>query len=68
MRYSQLVSHFGSLTKAASEIGKPKQTVWNWKDAGIPEVEQLEIQMLTAGQLRAERRIVERFRKLLMAA
>lgn len=68
MRYPHLIAHFGSLTKAARVLNKPKQTVNNWKDAGIPEVEQLVIQKKTGGELKADRRVMSKFRELLRAA
>lgn len=69
MTYDDLISLYdGSCTKAADALGKRKQTVNKWKQAGIPEVEQLEIQKRLRGKVKADPRIVAKFRDLLRAA
>lgn len=53
MTYDQLVKHFGSEADAGRAIGKNRQTVNRWKKA-IPLEEQINIEVLTRGELRAD--------------
>ena len=69
MTYTDLIGQFEeSCSRAARFLGKNKQTVHRWKESGIPEIEQLEIQKLTKGKLKADPSIVAKFRQLLKAA
>jgi DNA-binding transcriptional regulator YdaS (Cro superfamily) len=54
MSYDELVRHYGSMSEAARAIGLSRQTVHQWKRAGIPPVRQIQIEELTRGALRAE--------------
>ncbi len=57
MTYTQLETHFGDMRKvmAALNVGS-RQTIYNWKNNGIPEGVQYRIQVLTGGALKAEDR------------
>lgn len=68
MTYDDLIEHYGGCTKAALALGLPKQTVNRWKDAGIPDEKQLEIQKETRGELKADPKIVAKWRELLRPA
>ena len=53
MKYRDLVKHFGSEADAARAINKNRQTVNRWKKA-IPLDEQVRIEVLTGGALKAK--------------
>jgi hypothetical protein len=53
MTHEDLVSHYGTATRAASELGYSKQAVSAWKKSGIPFDAQFRIQMKTRGKLKA---------------
>jgi hypothetical protein len=53
MKYDELIKHFGSEADAARAMGKNRQTVNRWKKA-IPLEEQVNIEVLTKGELRAD--------------
>ena len=54
MKFDQLIKHFGSQVAAASAIGVTQPTLSNWKKRGrIPHLQQLRIEHLTKGKLRA---------------
>lgn len=63
--YQDLVEEFDGCSAAARAIGRRKQTVNKWRSAGIPDEEQLRIQKLLKGRLKAEARIVKKYRDLL---
>lgn len=57
MDYQQIKEHFGSAAKAARELGlSARQTVHTWKRKGVPEQRQYQIEVLTGGALKADRR------------
>jgi hypothetical protein len=68
MTFQDLVGHFGTVKKASDAIGRTRQCIYDWRDDGIPEKRQLEIQKLTKGALKADRSIVNKYRELLRAA
>lgn len=53
MKYRDLVKHFGSEADAARAIKRNRQTVNRWKKR-IPLDEQIKIEVLTGGELRAD--------------
>jgi len=53
MTYDDLCRHFGNANKAASSLKMHRQRVYRWK-RGIPQDAQIEIEVLTAGALRAD--------------
>lgn len=68
MTYTDLVKHFKTCAAAAAALGEDRQVVHKWKSRGIPEVRQLEIQRATDGYLKADPKVVQKFRELLKAA
>lgn len=54
MVYEELISHFGSQVAAAHKLGVTQPTLSNWKARGnIPKLQQLRIQHITRGKLKA---------------
>ncbi len=54
MDYDELISHFGSQVAASAKLGVTQPTLSNWKARGrIPELQQLRIQHITRGRLKA---------------
>lgn len=50
MDFDDLMSYYGSVAKARDALGlKSRQTIYNWRDSGIPDGEQCRIELLTAG-------------------
>lgn len=66
MTYQDLIDEYGGCTAAAKALGYSKQTVNNWKTAGIPEDQQVAIQNKNP-RLKADPVIVEKYRALLGA-
>ena len=55
MTFEDLKSHYGSIEKARTALGlKSRQTLYNWRDGGIPDGEQCRIELLTEGALKAD--------------
>jgi hypothetical protein len=65
MTFHDLVVHFGTVQKAAAALNCSRPTVYDWRDKGIPDDRQLEIQERTRGCLKADRSIVNRYRRML---
>lgn len=61
MTHDDLISHYGTATKAADKLGYSKQAVSAWKKSGIPFDAQFRIQLQTRGKLKAT--LTERKRK-----
>ena len=55
---------YGGCTAAATALGLSRQTVHKWKQAGIPEDQQLIIQQKNP-RLKADPAIIEKYRALL---
>lgn len=51
MTYEQLISHYGTCSKAARALGVERQVVHRWKRAGIPLMRMYQIQVLSDGVL-----------------
>lgn len=59
MDYEAIVAHFGGVTAAKKALGlKSRQTLYNWRDQGVPGPEQCRIQLLTEGKLTADEEAV----------
>ena len=55
MKFKQLIDHFGSQVSAAEAIGVTQPTLSNWKKRGrIPPLQQLRIEHITRGKLKAD--------------
>lgn len=54
MKFEDLIDHFGSQVAAADALGVTQPTLSNWKKRGrIPHLQQLRIQHVTKGKLKA---------------
>lgn len=54
MNIDQVIKHFGSQVEAARQLGVTQPTLSNWRSRGkIPQLQQLRIQHLTRGKLKA---------------
>jgi hypothetical protein len=62
--YDDLMDEYGGCTAAARALSLSKQTVNNWRHAGIPDDQQLVIQKKNP-RLRADASIVRKYRSLL---
>ena len=61
MEFDDLISHFGSQVAAASKLGVTQPTLSNWKARGhIPFLQQLRIEHITRGKLKAAPEILGR--------
>ena len=59
MTFAQLIKHFGSQVLAAHAIGVTQPTLSNWKARGrIPHLQQLRIEHITNGKLKAAAEIL----------
>lgn len=55
MKIDQVIKHFGSQVAAAEALGVQQPTISNWKTRGrIPHIQQLRIEHLTKGKLKAQ--------------
>ena len=54
MTFEDIKNHFGSVEKARTALGlRSRQTLYNWRETGVPDGEQCRIQILTDGALKA---------------
>lgn len=53
MTFDDLKEHFRGVTKAAKELGVSRETLYRWRDSGIPYVRQLQIESQMRGKLKA---------------
>lgn len=61
MKFDQVIKHYGSQVAAADAIGVTQPTLSNWKARGrIPQLQQLRIEHLTEGKLKAAPEILRR--------
>ena len=55
MKIEQVIKHFGSQVAAANALGVQQPTISNWKKRGsIPHIQQLRIEHITKGKLKAQ--------------
>lgn len=55
MKFDQVIKHFGSQVAAAEALGCSQPTLSNWKSRGrIPHIQQIRIEHLTRGKLKAQ--------------
>lgn len=60
MTFEDIKQHFGSVEKARVALGlKSRQTLYNWREQGVPDGEQCRIQILTESALKADERAVQ---------
>ena len=55
MTYQDVVTYFGKPIEVARALKITPQAVHIWKDSGVPNIRQYQIEVLTNGQLKAER-------------
>ena len=61
MKFDKLIAHFGSQVAAADALGVTQPTLSNWKKRGhIPYLQQLRIEHLTKGKLKANPNIMRK--------
>lgn len=61
MKFEQLIKHFGSQVQAANALGVQQPTISNWKKRGsIPHLQQLRIEHVSKGKLKASPDILKR--------
>ena len=61
MKFDQVIKHYGSQVAAADAIGVTQPTLSNWKKRGrIPQLQQLRIEHITEGKLKAAPEILRR--------
>lgn len=61
MKFDQLIKHFGTQASAAAAIGVTQPTLSNWKSRGkIPDIQQLRIEHVTGGKLKADSKILKK--------
>lgn len=59
MKIDNVIKHFGSQAAAAAAIGVTQPTISNWKTRGrIPNLQQLRIEHISRGKLRADSKIL----------
>ena len=59
MKIDNVIKHFGSQVAAATALGVTQPTISNWKSRGkIPKLQQLRIEHITSGKLRADKKIL----------
>ena len=54
MTLDDLKTHYGSIPAAARALGLVRQAVYQWRRTGIPALRQLQIEIATSGELRAD--------------
>jgi DNA-binding transcriptional regulator YdaS (Cro superfamily) len=60
MNIDKVIKYFGSQAQAAAAIGCSQPAISNWKSRGhIPELQQLRIEHVTKGKLKAQAHILK---------
>jgi DNA-binding transcriptional regulator YdaS (Cro superfamily) len=55
MKFNQVLKYFGTQVDVAAAVGVTQPTVSNWKSRGkIPHLQQLRIEHVTEGKLKAD--------------
>jgi hypothetical protein len=55
VNFNDIKEHFGSVEKAKVALGlKSRQTLYNWREGGVPPGWQARIQIMTEGVLKAD--------------
>ena len=55
MTYEELIKFYGTQAAAVRALGLKQPSVSGWRESGIPEPRQYQIEVLTGGALRADR-------------
>lgn len=56
MTYDQVIKHYGSEAKVAAALDIRAPSVYGWRERGVPFLRQVQIQLQTAGKLKAGKR------------
>lgn len=54
MTYDQIISFYGTIRKSGEALKVSRQTLFNWRRFGISIERQIQIELQTGGQLRAD--------------
>lgn len=55
MTFNQIISHWGGVEAARKALGlKSRQTLYNWRDKGIPTDAQINVELVSGGALKAK--------------
>ena len=55
MTYNQIISHWGGVAAAKKALGLgSRQTLYNWRDKGVPLDAQINAEIRSKGKLRAD--------------
>ena len=65
MTFTQVLKYFGTQVDVAEALGVTQPTISNWKSRGrIPKLQQLRIEHLTRGKLKADPEILAKVSRL----
>ncbi len=56
MKFDKAVQHYGSQAELARAVGVTHQACQYWRDHGIPELRQYQLERLTRGKLKVGKR------------
>lgn len=60
MNLEHLIAHYGTQAEAARKLGLTQPSISNWKARGsIPHLQQLRIQHITRGKLKADPEVLK---------
>lgn len=54
MTFNQIITHWGGVDAARKALGLSRQTLYNWRDKGIPLEAQVNVEVVTEGKLKAD--------------
>lgn len=60
MNIDAVVEHFGGTPETCAALDVTKGAISQWRQEGIPELRQFQIEALTKGKFKAERKPAER--------
>lgn len=56
MKTKDAISYFGSETQLAKALGIKSPSIYSWGET-VPDLRQIQLEMITSGQLKAESRL-----------
>ena len=60
MTFEEIKAHYKTVEKAKAALGlRSKQTIYNWRDNGVPDGWQAIIQLQTRGKLKADKPAIQ---------
>lgn len=55
MDYKQIIGHWGGVEAARQALGvRSRQTIYNWKEKGVPLEQQIQAEVKSGGVLKAD--------------